>query len=481
MIGVSPSPVFAQTIEAHISVVSVSPPRVRVTGKRDAATRVWSFRNSYAGMLGLGDRIENLSLTDASGIDVPVRKLAPGEYEAAREALNWTYEIKLEPPTIPGDASFVSWLSAERGFLMLGDLLPTGEKKSLALVASRVRLSLPATWNAFTNELKRSDGEYDVSDVDDAIFFIGKGLRERRDRVGGTECTLITEATWAFSDQDVLAMVTGIINEYASSLGANPGQRITLMLSHFPNSVGAERWSAETRGHTVTLLSGQSPSKIAGLAQLSTPLTHELFHLWVPNGLQLAGNYDWFYEGFTLYKALCVSLRLGYLTFQDYLNALGRAFDTYSDISEGRKMSLIDASKRRWTGPSKLVYQKGMLVAFLYDLTLRYSTNGKRSLEDIYRMLFKNANLRGSRKDGNEVLISLLKSEKSLEDLVQSYIEGAIEIDLQSTLAPFGLKVIKVGNRTQIVASDKLDGHQRDLLSAFGYNGEPRKSRRRTS
>jgi hypothetical protein len=340
---------------------------------------------------------------------------------------------------------------------------------------------LPAKWNAFTNESKRNDGLYEVIDIDDAVFFVGRDLREIRDRVGGADVSLVTEGTWAFSDQDVLTMVTRILKEYVSRVGTNAGPRIALMLSHFPVSVGAERWSAETRGRTVTLLSGQFPSKLAGLAQLSTPLTHELFHLWVPNGLSLAGNYDWFYEGFTLYEALCVSMRLGFLTFQDYLNTLGRSFDAYSSIAEGRKLSLTEASQRRWTGPAKLVYQKGMLVAFLYDLSLRYLTQGRRSLEEIYRELFKDANARGTKQDGTEVVLALLKRERNLEGFVRSYVEGADVIDLKTIIAPFGLSAAVVGNRTQIFASDKLNRRQRDLLSAFGYNTETRKAPKRAS
>ena len=37
---------------------------------------------------------------------------------------------------------------------------------------------------------------------------------------------------------------------------------------------------------------------------------------------------------------------------------------------DSRQFSLIEASERRWTTRSSLVYDKGMLVAFIYDLSL---------------------------------------------------------------------------------------------------------------
>src|SRR4029450_8749150 len=131
--------------------------------------------------------------------------------------------------------------------------------------------------------------------------------------------------------------------------GAMPAKQGTLILLPFPRTVSASEWSAETRGSTVTLLIGKLPSKVGALAQLSTPLTHELFHLWVPNGLALTGDYDWFYEGFTMYQAMRTAQQLALLTFQDLLNAVGRAFDAYVSAPERDKLSLIEASKRRWT------------------------------------------------------------------------------------------------------------------------------------
>jgi len=335
-----------------------------------------------------------------------------------------------------------------------------------------VQLNLPSTWRAYSGQSSLSNGKYLIKETDDTVFFIGQDLREKRETVGRMDCLLVTEGTWAFSDQEVQALVSRILKEYVTRVGVNPHPVVTVLLSHFPMSVGAERWSAETRGSTITLLSGESPSKIAGLSQLSTPLTHELFHLWVPNGLGLEGNYDWFYEGFTLYEALCVAQRLGFLTFQDYLNALGRAYDTYTSLNGNRHLSLIDASRRRWTGPQSLIYQKGMLVAFLYDLSLRQLTNGKRSLDDVYRALFRSSTISTGKKDGNGVVLGILKSQDKLQDFVSRYIENAGEIDLTTMVAPFGLTVERPGVRTRIAASEKLSSRQRDLLRAFGYNNE---------
>lgn len=469
----------AQTTEARITVISTSPARVKVEGRRASATRVWSFRNVYAGLMGLGERIENLSLSDAGGASVPVRKLAAGEYESASAAISWSYEVKLDPPVPVADSAYASWIAGERGFLMLGDLLPrkVDEREAVGQTA-RISLSLPANWKAVSGERRLKDFEFEVAETEDAIFFVGTDLRERRERIGPMEFSLAMAGTWAFPDDEVLSMAHSILKDYTERVGPTTRTRAMLMLAPFPANVSAERWSAETRGGCVLLLSGQSPSKLAGLAQLSTPLTHELFHLWVPNGLALAGNYDWFYEGFTMYQALAAAVRLDQNTFQDYLNALARAYDIYLGASERQKLSLLEASRRRWSGATGIVYRKGMLVAFLYDLSLRQLSKGKRTLDDVYRALFRQAN--GVRRDGNEVLLELLKSEKEMQDFVRRYIEGADEIELAQMLAPFGLTLMRTGARSQISVSASLSRQQRDLLSAFGYNERARRGGRKS-
>src|ERR1044072_1550052 len=80
LMALSSSADSAQEREARIRIISLSPARVQVAGTRARVATGWTFRNIYASVVGLGERIENLRLTDKNGADVAVRKLAPGEY-----------------------------------------------------------------------------------------------------------------------------------------------------------------------------------------------------------------------------------------------------------------------------------------------------------------------------------------------------------------------------------------------------------------
>lgn len=476
--------VQAQTTAVSIQVLSTSPARVRIEGERKPAAKIWAFRNAYAGMIGIGERVENFSLIGTQGETIPLRKTAPGEYEAAAPASRFSYEVKLDAPAFTTDSAYISWLTTERGFLMLGDLLPRAVGEGNVSQSVFVRFMLPPNWSTFSTESVGAGGQFVVKDQDAARFFVGQDLRERRLRAGSINFSLVAGGNWAFTDDEVAEAAQNILKEHERTMGGPPAQAsVMLMLSPFPRPVSAERWSAETRGGSVVLLSGRQPSKIAGLALLGTPLTHELFHLWVPNSLSLDGDYDWFYEGFTLYQAMRAGMRLGILTFQDYLKAMGRANDIYLSSSERDKWSLVEASKRRWMGATALIYNKGMLAAFLYDLALREQSGGKRSLDNIYRELFRLYGHSGVRKDGNGALIEILSGGGEMRDFVRRFIESPTAIDLKSVLANYGLQLLPDGLRTQVSVVDSPSRGQRDLLRQLGYNErverDPRRARPR--
>ncbi|MCA1643793.1 MAG: hypothetical protein LC785_18070 [Acidobacteria bacterium] len=452
----------AQMTEARISVVSISPPRVRVVGTRSVATRVWSFRNNYAGMVGLGERIESLSLSDERGASVPVRKLAPGEFTAERDATKFTYEIRLDPPTSAGDAAHVSWLTESRCALMPGDLLP------LPLARARLSFELPGGWKIAASEEGGAAEVYDLADAESFVAFAGGDVRERAAKVRGMRLRVAFAGDWAFADEEGAGVVAAIVKEHAKTFDGVPRKDALVVVAPFPRQSVASQWAAEARGGTVLYLSGRAPSRASALMRLGAPLAHELFHLWVPNGLGLAGDYGWFYEGFTNYQALRASQRLGDLSFNDYLDALARASDAYDALKGQDTVSLLEASSRRWTGSNALVYHKGMLVAALYDLKLRSASGGKRSLDDVYRALFRRA-LSGSRGlDANAVALGTLEELLGGREFTDKFVRGAQRIDLAAELQPYGLLLERTGARSRLVVSGSLRGAQRDLLRQIG-------------
>lgn len=459
---------LAQALDVKVKVVPGTPMRVRVEGRRGEAASAWSIRNFYGSAAGLAERVENFQLFGEDGAAVAVRKLAPGEFSAAGPASRFSYDFRLDPPAFISDSSHVSWLTPDRGLLMLADLLP------VPLSNAKVEISIPAGWKISTTEARGAAGVFEVADAERAVFAVGRDLRERRGRAGSLAFTLVTAGEWAFNEEEAADSVEEILKLHQETLSGSPRPSPNVLLLPLPQpGAGGNLWNAETRGATVVLVSGRLPSKLAAKAQLDGALTHELFHLWVPNGLALEGEYDWFYEGFTNYVALRAGMKRGQLTFHDYLKALGNAYDSYRRARGPREVSLPEASQRRFAGGGALVYHKGLLVAFLYDLTLMRQTGGKNSLTDVYRELYRRHARGNTPAEGNRAVAQVLGSTGGMSAFVERYVEGSTELTLPALIEPFGLRIEPGGARTHVGVSSTLDSAQRELLRKLGYNERP--------
>src|SRR5215813_3443650 len=109
---------IAESLKVKISVPA-SAGEIRVELQLPEAVQSWSFRNSYAGALGLGNRIQDFR---ASG--TLVRNVTSGEFRADQRAKSVSYSVNLNPANHPADLAHISWLAGDYGFLMLSDLLP---------------------------------------------------------------------------------------------------------------------------------------------------------------------------------------------------------------------------------------------------------------------------------------------------------------------------------------------------------------------
>jgi predicted metalloprotease with PDZ domain len=456
--------VQAQTLNVRVAVTSTTPARIRINAEFPNPADVISFPNSYGGVLGLAERIENVEARVASGQAVTVRELAPGEFQTSEKFNQISYDVNLNESMSPAQASHVSWLNSERGLLMLSDLLPRSIKGSGAFSSVKIQLELPGAWTAASNSEKQTSMAYFTEEPDKAVFLIGPQLQERSQRSGAKDLSVVLSGDWPIADKDALKIGRQIAQEYSKLTGFELKRNAVLILVPFPGDVGPERWAAETRGNAVVLLLGHKGSRRQTLSRLGIVLAHEIFHLWVPNSLKLEGDYDWFFEGFTIYQALRMDLRLHLISFDDYLDTIARVYDSYLSAPDRENLSLIQASERRWTTSSTLVYDKAMLVAFLYDLQLRRTSVCKASVADLYRQLFRRASTRQA--DANETIIGILNEQLGQESFAREYIQGVGIINLVSALSPYGISVRHTTSGTRLYTAH-TDKAQKKLLNCL--------------
>jgi len=456
----------AQDIEAMIKIAANSGTLANVEGRfvKEHVGKNMPFALDSAGISGLGERISDVRFA-RDGKTIAFRQIVAGEYLAESDFLAWSYKVDLTSNKKWSAAAHLSWLAKDGGVIMLDDLLPQFGNWRGSL---KLTFDLPLGWKILTTERRVAPGLFEIDNIQKAIFYIGSDRREKDLSSGNVLLKLNMSGDWLFSDEEAAAMAMSIFKEYERLFGMAPATELQIGISKFQNPVSVGNWEAETRGRNVTIVSSDMPFKSQSLQRLHEQLRHEIFHYWIPNGVSLSGNYDWFYEGFALYQSLKLGVAVNRIRFDDMLDTLSRAYDI--DRLQSRKLSLIDASKNRWAGANTQIYARGMLVAFLCDLALLDQSKGKRSVTALLRELYEHHRPPNASQDGNAAVLALLRSHVELIPLIDRNITGPESIDWANLLKTAGLEAEVKDHLTKLKVTAKPTSRQKDLLDKLGYN-----------
>lgn len=224
--------------------------------------------------------------------------------------------------------------------------------------------------------------------------------------------------------------------------------------------------------------------------------SHEYFHCWNVKRIQPAAfqpydltreNYTtllWAFEGFTSYYDDIALVKSGAITPEAYLELLGKTIASVQRGSGRFKQSVAESSFDAWikyyrqdeNTPNAVVsyYTKGSLIALALDLTLRSRTDGRVSLDDLMRELWKRHGATGRGVEKGE--IPRLAEEISglkLKPLFAAWVHGTGELPLKPLLAAAGIELEwETANSTPgLGARTSADGA--DLKLANVYDGGP--------
>ena len=194
--------------------------------------------------------------------------------------------------------------------------------------------------------------------------------------------------------------------------------------------------------------------------------THEYFHLYNVKAIRPIelGPFDydkevhtptlWIGEGFTVYYETQLLLRAGIIDKEYLLTDLsGYIRDT--ETTEGhRHMSLRQSSYDIWlnffnraanSNDVRISYYiKGPVMGLLFDIRLRELTQGKKSLDDLMRLLYNRYYLKENRGfTEEEFWTSAEEIAGAPLPLLRKYVDTTVEIDYDKMLAPAGLRLNK--------------------------------------
>jgi hypothetical protein len=455
--------VQAQDLTATITVGPDSTVAIEGTLIKGRTTRHLPFTLEYAGIEGLGERVSDVKAWNSWKQEaVPLRRLIAGEYLADAEFDVWSYKMSLVPRKEAFAAAHLSWVGQKGGVLMLYDLLPELGKD---INSATVRLRVPEGWDITSSEKKLSGYIFEVSNIEKAVFAVGPGIRKSEIAAGKSNIGMSISDEWAFTDREAAEISGSIFKEYERVFGSAPTANVHIVFRRFPSEVGQGMWEADTRGTTITLISSDMPFKSQSLQRLHEQLRHEIFHLWIPNGVTLKGSYDWFYEGMALYQSLKTGVSVNRIRFEDMLNTLSRAHDL---SAEGPP--LITLSENRWKGANSQIYARGMMAAFLIDLATLRSSKGKRSVSDLLREIYEKYRPPRAPAEGNQELLAFLSTRAELRPVIEGFISGTKPLDWTPLLEAAGLESTIRDQLTELKVKAKPSGGQKKLLDKLGYN-----------
>jgi predicted metalloprotease with PDZ domain len=376
-----------------------------------------------------------------------------GEYLSESRFDSFTYIVSLKQPGAAAAFAHASWIGDQAvGLLLLDDLLPqfgsSGKK-----VSAKVRLQLPADWTSALGN------DFVVDDLSRSVVMIGKGIRrlEAGGKAGSLSVFLFGD--FQFAPNEAAQIAREIFEEYSKTLGELPRKDYRIFLMKLPPTAGFGSWEAGTVGSTVTIVTGDATFASTALQRLHEQLRHEIFHLWMPNGLSLTGDYAWFYEGFALYQSLRLGVRLNRIRFDDFLDTLSRAYTIDANAKPRLPLTSppVDPTVR---------YARGMLVAFLFDLQLIANARGRSDVTSILRTLFQSHGENAQPADAAETLKSVMKASETLD----RFVFGAEPIEWSQQLSAAGIESKQAGRTTALAVAAKLSGRQKEILDRLGYN-----------
>ncbi|TAM87821.1 MAG: M61 family peptidase, partial [Candidimonas sp.] len=201
-------------------------------------------------------------------------------------------------------------------------------------------------------------------------------------------------------------------------------------------------------------------------------LSHEYFHTWNVKRIKPAAfaPYDlsrpahtrllWVFEGFTSYYGDLMLKRSGVIDDAAYLRLLGKTISAVRRNSGRHKQTVAESSFDAWTryykqdgnSPNALVsyYTKGALIALGLDLIIRQATQGRRSLDDVMRLLWRRfgrrffTGTRGGRGVPEGAMPEIIQAATGVDvrDFLDHHVDGCNDLPLDTLLASQGFRLV---------------------------------------
>ncbi len=448
--------VSAPKPETHLFQIRMQVPAVADKGRfLDLVLPSWT-PGSYA-IRDFARNVEGLEVLDARGDRLPVEKVEKGRWRvsvpATAGALDVRYRVyanELSVRTSHVDASHAHGNGA--GLFLYVE----GRKES----PQRLRFELPGGWRT-SIALPERDGAFEARDYDELVdspFECGTH-RTFDFTVRGKPHTI---ALWGQGNEDPARLVqdlAGIVEAASQVFGGELPYERYLFIVHLSAGGGGGLEHRATQVDGIAPWRFKPEKSYRGVLSL---FSHELFHAWNVKRIHPAplGPFDytkevytrdlWAMEGVTSYYEGLLLVRAGLVTPKQQMEEWTKELKAHRDNPGTGMQSAEQASFDAWIrfyrpdenspNVSESYYRRGSLIGLALDLTIRSRTNGRASLDDVLRALWRDFGSKGaSYPDGawERAVDGLVPGEAKA--FFDRYVRGVESPHLEALSAAFGL------------------------------------------
>ncbi len=391
----------------------------------------------------LSSRNVFVKLVKTDGREVDIHKNLKGEYSCRTNShgrLKLTHVIDWKHGKIDiGRYHCVSNFSKNNLLLYPSDILlqPVEDSKVIHIVKF---VKIPSPWHlAVGGGVKKiKDETYEILNLREAIFFCGI-LNYYQFDVGYCPWDVYFDRALEFSHTKLLKNIR-LIAEWQYRLFDDTGSdRTTLIMGAYPKRMKGKiyGYGGTVRGNSVVQFSGAGPdlSNVIAMKGLLCVLHHEMFHLYLPESLEMderhidddKADLYWFTEGVTEYMAWKGALETNVITESEFLNAMATKYLRCFNASKFATHSLIRpelTAKECWADSKNysLLYNKGTLIAWLMDLELK--NNGYGGISSLLNHIFSKYKLGNGKKLNKKSLLKEYREYGSgcLRPIIRDYV-----------------------------------------------------------
>ncbi len=221
--------------------------------------------------------------------------------------------------------------------------------------------------------------------------------------------------------------------------------------------------------HLNSFVAFAPPGDVAEPENIIGTAAHEFFHLWNVKRIRPVEMfpYDysrenetpllWVSEGFTNYYGNVATYRANLTTKEAFLTRRGDTISAIENDEVRKYISPAEASVSTWLGYDSPVsfgisyYTQGENLAALLDLSIRHDTNGEKSLDDVFRVLYSDFYKKDKGFSTDEMISVVNKiTKKDYKDFYRRYAFGVDVPNYDEIYGYAGYKIEKQKKQTPI-------------------------------